>query len=74
MILSSNKYRDHNVVCFPEMETINSENAQDFKKALNEKALFMTGTSLYGVSLNDCVVSAQDTVEKTLAYLRSKND
>ena len=44
------------------------------QKALNEKALFITGTSLYGVSLNDCVVSAQDTVEKTLAYLRSKND
>ncbi len=37
MILSSNKYKDHNVVCFPKMETINSENAQDFKKALNEK-------------------------------------
>jgi protoporphyrinogen/coproporphyrinogen III oxidase len=42
--------------------------------ALREKSIFITGTSLYGVSMNDCIVSGQECAEQVRKYLRTKYD
>ena len=47
---------------------------EEIELALREKPLFVTGTALYGVSMNDCVVSAQDCVNQVVAYMRSKHE
>ncbi|WDE98761.1 protoporphyrinogen oxidase [Lentisphaera profundi] len=44
------------------------------ENALREKSIFITGTSLYGVSMNDCIVSGQNCAEQVKNYLRSKYD
>ena len=47
---------------------------EEIEFALREKPLFVTGTSLYGVSMNDCVESAQKCVEQVAAYMRTKHE
>ena len=58
----------------PMYELGHHEKVGYIENALREKAVFITGTSLYGVSMNDCVVSGRRSAEQVESYLRSKYD
>ena len=58
----------------PMYELGHHKKVEYIQNALREKSIFITGTSLYGVSMNDCIVSGQNCAEQVKNYLRSKYD
>ena len=58
----------------PMYELGHHKKVEYIQSALREKSIFITGTSLYGVSMNDCIVSGQICAEQVRNYLRTKYD